>query len=117
MAEAGLLPLDVPYRDLTDEQKRLILEGSPRARVSGPGRLFQGLERRKYKMHVRVFLSRWRSYQPCPACGGTRLRPEALAVRIGGKNLAEISPLKIEDARRFLVELRADSPGSGKSAG
>ena len=72
-----------------------------------PGLLgfFQGLERRKYKMHVRVFLSRWRSYHTCPACGGTRLRPESLAVRIGGQNLAEISRLKIEDARRFLSQL------------
>ena len=56
-------------------------------------------------MHVRVFLSRWRSYHPCPACGGSRLRPEALAVRIGGRNLAEISRLKIEDAHRFLAQL------------
>ncbi|HEX4145501.1 MAG TPA: excinuclease ABC subunit UvrA [Pirellulales bacterium] len=105
LAEARLLSLDVPYRDLSEEQKRLILEGSPEHGFAGLHRFFEGLERRKYKMHVRVFLSRWRSYQPCLACGGARLRPEALAVRIGGLNLAEISRLKIEDARRFLAQL------------
>ena len=58
-------------------------------------------------MHVRVFLSRWRSYRTCPTCGGARLRPEALAVRIGGQNIAEISRLKIDDARRFFARARS----------
>ncbi|HEY1783942.1 MAG TPA: excinuclease ABC subunit UvrA [Pirellulales bacterium] len=106
LAKAGLLSLDVPYRDLTDEQKRLIFVGSPEHGFAGLEGFFQGLERRKYKMHVRVFLSRWRSYHPCPACGGARLRPEALAVRIGGRNLAEISRLKIDDAHQFLAQLQ-----------
>jgi len=105
LAEAGVLPLDVPYRDLTAEQKRLLLVGSPEHSFPGLEGFFQTLERRKYKMHVRVFLSRWRSYHPCPVCGGSRLRPEALAVRIGGLNIAEISRLKIEDAHRFLAQL------------
>ena len=85
VGRAGLLPLDVPFRDLTDEQKRILIEGSPKHSFGGLAGFFDQLERRKYKMHVRVFLSRWRSYQPCPACHGTRLRPEALAVRIGGQ--------------------------------
>ena len=66
---------------------------------------FAWLERRKYKMHIRVFLSRWRSYHLCPECGGTRLRPEALAARIGGKSIAEISAMKISDAARFFREV------------
>ncbi len=53
-------------------------------------------------MHIRVFLSRWRSYRPCPACGGTRLRPEALDARIGGRNIAEISAMKVRDGGRVL---------------
>ena len=53
-------------------------------------------------MHIRVFLSRWRSYRPCPACGGTRLRPEALATRVGGQNIAEVSAMKIRDAAGVL---------------
>ncbi|HEV3024853.1 MAG TPA: excinuclease ABC subunit UvrA, partial [Pirellulales bacterium] len=61
--------------------------------------------RRKYKMHIRVFLSRWRRHRPCPACGGARLRGEALATRVGGKNLAEISAMKIRDAAHFFRRL------------
>ena len=53
----------------------------PERKFGGLDGFFAWLERRKYKMHIRVFLSRWRSYRPCPACGGTRLRPEALATR------------------------------------
>ena len=57
-------------------------------------------------MHIRVFLSRWRSFRPCPACGGTRLRPEALAARIGGKNIGEISAMKVRDATAFFHDLQ-----------
>ena len=56
-------------------------------------------------MHLRVFLSRWRSYRPCPDCGGTRLRPEALATHIAGRNIADISTMKIEDALAFFRSL------------
>src|SRR3954451_15781575 len=56
-------------------------------------------------MHLRVFLSRWRKYVPCPACGGARLRPEALAVRVGGNNFADVCGLKIRDALIFLNQL------------
>ena len=77
-------------------------------------------------MHIRVFLSRWRSYRPCPACGGKRLRPEALATRVGGRNLAEVCSLKIAgrggllplagtDRRR--TDGRPDDAGAGRSRG
>ena len=56
----------------------LIVHGVPERKFGGLDGFFAWLERRKYKMHIRVFLSRWRSYRPCPACGGARLRPEAL---------------------------------------
>jgi excinuclease ABC subunit A len=96
------LPVDVPYRQLRPEQVALITEGVPEREFGGLKGFFAWLERRKYKMHIRVFLSRWRSYRPCPACGGSRLRPAALAARIGGKNIAEISAMKIRDASQFL---------------
>ena len=76
---------------LSDDERRLVTEGVPERKFGGLNGFFAWLERRKYKMHLRVFLSRWRSYRPCPACGGTRLRPEALATRIGGRNIAEVS--------------------------
>jgi excinuclease ABC subunit A len=99
------LPVDVPYRQLQPEQVALITEGVPEREFGGLKGFFAWLERRKYKMHIRVFLSRWRSYRPCPACGGSRLRPAALAARIGGKNIAEISAMKIRDASQFLRSL------------
>ena len=86
---------------LTDEQRRLIEEGVPERNFGGLDGFFRWLERRKYKMHLRVFLSRWRSYSPCPACSGARLRPEALAVRVGGKNFADVCRMKIRDALAF----------------
>jgi len=99
------LPSDVPFRELNDDQRRLIVDGVPEREFGGLNGFFAWLERRKYKMHVRVFLSRWRSYRTCPACGGARLRAEALATRVGGKNLAEIASLKIRDAAEFFGRL------------
>ncbi len=96
------LPVDVPYRELTDAERLLIGQGVPERNFGGLQGFFAWLERRKYKMHIRVFMSRWRSFRPCPTCGGTRLRREALATRIGGKNIAEISGMKIQEALDFV---------------
>ena len=103
------LPVDVPYQDLTPEQQQLVREGVPEREFGGLNGFFKWLERRKYKMHLRVFLSRWRSYYPCDDCQGARLKPEALAVRIGGLSVADLSALKIRDALSWLakVELTA----------
>ncbi len=99
------LPVDAPFRDLTPEQVRLVREGVPERKFGGLAGFFRWLERRKYKMHIRVFLSRWRTYYPCAECGGARLRPEALAVRLAGRNIAEISRLKVSEALPWLREL------------
>jgi excinuclease ABC subunit A len=99
------LPLDVPYGELTADQRRLIKEGVPERDFGGLDGFFAWLERRKYKVHIRVFLSRWRSYAPCPTCHGARLHRGALAVRIGGLNIAELCALKIHDAKTRLAEL------------
>ena len=99
------VPVDVPFRQLEPRHLELIRNGVPERDFGGLRGFFAWLERRKYKMHIRVFLSRWRSYRPCPACGGTRLRPESLATRIGGKNIAEVSAMKIADALEFFRTL------------
>jgi excinuclease ABC subunit A len=99
------LPVDVPFSELDDRHLGLISHGVPERKFGGLEGFFAWLERRKYKMHIRVFLSRWRSYRPCPACGGARLKPEALSVRVGGSNLAELSAMKISEAARFFDEL------------
>ena len=100
------LPVDVPFRDLTPEQVQLIQEGVPERDFGGLRGFFQWLERRKYKMHLRVFLSRWRSYKPCPSCHGDRLRSEALSVQIAQKNIAEVSRMEIRHARQFFQNLQ-----------
>jgi excinuclease ABC subunit A len=100
------LPVDVPYRELNDEHRRLIRQGVPERKFGGLEGFFAWLERRKYKMHLRVFLSRWRSARPCPDCGGARLRPEALAVRLGGHHLGEVMRMRIGEAHDFLQGLR-----------
>ena len=109
------LPVDVPYRQLDERQRQLIFEGVRERDFGGLRGFFAWLERRKYKMHIRVFLSRWRSYRPCPACGGDRLRPEALATRVGGRNIAEVCRLKISDAAEFFQRL--DLPAWERTVG
>lgn len=99
------LPVDAPFSQLEPRHLALITEGAPERQFGGLKGFFAWLERRKYKMHIRVFLSRWRSYRPCPTCAGSRLRPEALATRIGGKNIAEVSAMKVCDAARFFRDL------------
>src|SRR5450755_2925416 len=102
------IPLDVPWADLDDEQRELVLNGD--GKFLGVRGFFNHLERKKYKLHVRVFLSRYRGYSVCSACNGTRLRVEARQVKINSRNICEICSLTVEEALRFFeqVELRAE---------
>src|ERR1019366_8054327 len=67
---------------------------------------FQHLERKKYKLHVRIFLSRYRGYSLCSTCGGTRLRAEARQVRIDGKNICQVCSMTVEGPPRFFGQLK-----------
>ncbi len=109
------IPLNVPWRQLTAEQRRLVLEGDPENDFEGVKGFFNWLERKKYKLHVRVFLSRYRGYATCPDCNGTRLRPEARAVRVSGRSITEITKLTVKEARAFFAVL-ALSPAQAKVA-
>jgi len=104
------IPLDVPFRTLTAEQQELVIEGESRSGYSGINGFFKWLERKKYKLHVRVFLSRYRGYAICPECHGTRLRPEARAVRLSGKSITEVCAMTVTEARQFVnnLELSAE---------
>ena len=100
------IPTNAPWRQLTAEQRRLILEGDPENDYEGVKGFFTWLERKKYKLHVRVFLSRFRGYATCPDCRGTRLRAEARAVRVAGKAITEICKLTVKEARAFFSSLQ-----------
>jgi len=97
---------NVPWRQLSPEQRRLVLEGDPANDYEGVKGYFQWLERKKYKLHVRVFLSRYRGYATCPECGGTRLRAEARAVRLAGKSITDICKFTVKEARAFFSSLQ-----------
>jgi excinuclease ABC subunit A len=100
------IPTNVPWRQLGAEQRRLILEGDPENKYEGVKGFFTWLERKKYKLHVRVFLSRYRGYATCPECSGTRLRAEARAVRITGRSITDLCKLTVKEARKFFTELQ-----------
>jgi excinuclease ABC subunit A len=103
-AKKGGVPLDVPWADLTAEERRFVVEGNDE--YDGIRGFFRWLERKKYKVHVRVFLSRYRGYLACPDCGGARLRREARDVRVGGRTIDTVSALTVREAQRFFSELQ-----------
>ena len=96
--------LDVPWADLTEEEKRFVIEGEG-PEWEGVKGFFRWLERKKYKVHVRVFLSRYRGYLTCPECGGARLRREARDVRVGGRTIDVVCALTVREAERFFATL------------
>lgn len=90
--------LDVPVLELSREE-RLLLDRAVRS-------FFEAVEQKKYKMHVRVFLAKYRGYATCPDCEGSRLRPEALSVRVGGLHMGDLCRLSITEAKRFFDTLQ-----------
>jgi len=96
--------LDVPWKDLSDDERRFVVEGD--GDYEGIRGFFRWLERKKYKVHVRVFLSRYRGYLACPDCGGARLRREARNVRVGGRTVDAVSALTVDAAREFFANLQ-----------
>ncbi|MEO7773546.1 MAG: excinuclease ABC subunit UvrA [Steroidobacteraceae bacterium] len=111
-AKKNSLSLDIPYRDLPPKLKDWVVNGDPgkkRGRWYGIKGYFEWLESKSYKMHVRVLLSKYRSYSTCPACNGARLKPESLLWRLGADttcNIHEMMLLPIERVARFMAELR-----------
>src|SRR6266849_3441177 len=103
-ARQAEIPLDVPWYELDAEQQKLVVDGD--SGFGGVRGFFKHLERKKYKLHVRVFLSRYRGYSLCSACGGTRLRVEARQVKIDGKNICQVCSMTVEEAARFFGQLK-----------
>ncbi|HEY3159063.1 MAG TPA: excinuclease ABC subunit UvrA [Vicinamibacterales bacterium] len=102
-ARRSRIRLDVPWSELTDEERTFVIEGD--GAYDGIRGFFRWLERKKYKVHVRVFLSRYRGYLACPDCGGARLRREARDVRVGGRTIDVVSALTVRGAQQFFADL------------
>ena len=103
--------LDVPWQRSDRRRAALVVEGD--GEYEGVRGFFRRLERKKYKVHVRVFLSRYRGYLTCPDCGGTRLRREARDVRVGGRTIDVVCALTVKDAAAFFATLGARREGRG----
>jgi excinuclease ABC subunit A len=121
------IPMDIPWRELTAEQRRWVTAGEGRwedGKWYGVRRFFDWLETKSYKMHVRVLLSRYRSYLPCRACSGARLKPEALLWRLptpvivslaqndkpAGLAIHELMLLPISECSQYFSDLKLPSP-------
>lgn len=105
------IPWDVPWKKLSEAQREAVMEGEVDWRdweeglYPGVMGWFRWLETKVYKMHVRILLARYRSYVTCPACQGSRFKPDALWTRVGNKTIAEIYAMTIEAAHSFFEEL------------
>ncbi|MFM8551861.1 MAG: excinuclease ABC subunit A, partial [Nitrospiraceae bacterium] len=95
--------LTTPYDKLSDQERALLWQGDKK--FEGISQFFDYLEQKRYKLHVRVFLSRYRSPVPCAACGGSRLKPEARAVQVAGQAIHQIMDLTIENVVGWLDRL------------
>ncbi len=103
-AKSRSLRIDLPWSELSDDEKRFVIDGDG-ASYEGVKGFFRWLERKKYKVHVRVFLSRYRGYLTCPDCGGARLRREARDVHVGGRTIDAVCGLTVRDADAFFAGL------------
>jgi excinuclease ABC subunit A len=102
-ARKSSIRLDVPWSELTDEERLFVVDGT--GDYDGIRGFFRWLERKKYKVHVRVFLSRYRGYLTCPDCGGARLRREARDVQVSGRTIDTVSALTVREAQDFFRTL------------
>ncbi len=97
------IPLNVPYAELTSEQRDFVWNGS--GRFKGIRGFFRMVEENNYKMHYRILMARYRGFTTCEECSGSRLRSDARAVRVGGKNLGELARMPLEQLRSFFDQL------------
>ena len=105
-AEKAGLPIFTPYFELTDEQRRMLWEGTKY--FEGIHAFFKMLEENQYKIQYRVMLARYRGKTLCPKCHGTRLKPEAGYVRVGGHSISELVDLPITELKKFFDTLQLD---------
>jgi len=104
LARRHNIPLDVPFKNLSEAQKELIIHGD--GEFKGIDGFFKELEKKTYKMHIRILLSKYRGYTECSACKGSRLRREALQVKINFHSIYDVARMTIEEAAEFFQNLK-----------
>ena len=97
-------PIHKPYHELTTNHKELLWKGNKH--FKGLNEFFEMLEKENYKIQYRVMLSRYRGKTTCPECKGSRLKKEALYIRVGGKSMDEIVNMSVEDLSAFIDQLK-----------
>ena len=103
-------PIHRPYYELTETEKGLLWHGAPG--LHGIDDFFKFVEENLYKIQYRVLQARYRGKTTCPACKGARLKPEALYVKVGGKNIAEIVRMSVAEVKTFFEQLQLDEKDS-----
>ena len=97
------IPTQKPFAELLPDQKDILLNG--KGEFIGLKGFFDWMEGKRYKVHYRVFLSKYRAYTPCPTCQNTRLKEEALNVRLAGKHIAQLCEMNISELQIFFKNL------------
>ncbi|MGC1272377.1 MAG: hypothetical protein WBC44_01625, partial [Planctomycetaceae bacterium] len=103
------LPVDVPFSQLEPRHTTLIETGVPKRNFGGLRGFFRWLELKRYKIGIAAFLTRFRTYETCSDCHGTRLNDDARAVQIAGRNIAEVCRTTVGECLRLLNDLSAES--------
>jgi excinuclease ABC subunit A len=100
---------DAPWNQLPEEFRKKVLYGT--RGFQGVFDFFEDLEEKRYKAYIRVFIRQYQSALPCPTCGGAKLRPEALRIRVAGRTIAEVGELPLARLRPWVEALRGPVPG------
>ncbi len=103
------IDVDLPYRKLSKTVRQLIWDGVPERSFGGVTGFFRWVEKKRYKMHMRIFAARWKSFHPCQTCRGARWNEAALVYRVGGRNIAQIYAMTLQELDGFLRDLAADA--------
>ena len=103
-AEKAGFPIFTPYIDLTEEQRRMLWEGTPY--FEGINAFFKMVQENQYKIQYRVMMARYRGKTTCPTCHGTRLKPEANYVKVGGRSISELVEMPVTELKQFFGKLK-----------
>jgi excinuclease ABC subunit A len=110
-----------PFREMTDDERRWLIDGEPREqhdddRWPGVRGFFKWMEGRRYKTHVRILLAKYRRFVPCPTCGASKLKPEALNVKVEGMSMADVGRLSVEQLGEWIAALKRKSEIAARAA-